>query len=113
MVLTPEAGDAATTSWPCWRSLSTSFVPMSPLPPMTTIFMPNLLRRTPQCWLQLLASDIGKDGGSKDHSSAQWPAVAGQEQFRHFGSWGFGSSVPVRAYAGLRERGANHAKSAG
>src|SRR3546814_15040470 len=39
MVLTSEAGDAATTSWPSRRSLSTSFVPMRPLPPMTTIFM--------------------------------------------------------------------------
>jgi hypothetical protein len=39
MVLTPELGDAARTSWPFWRSLFTSFDPMRPLPPMTTIFM--------------------------------------------------------------------------
>src|SRR3546814_8987858 len=39
MVLTPEAGDAATTSWSFSRSLLTSFVPMRPLPPITTVFM--------------------------------------------------------------------------
>ena len=38
-VLTPEAGDAATTSCPCSRSFLTSFDPMSPVPPITTIFM--------------------------------------------------------------------------
>src|SRR5947209_12757625 len=37
-VLTPEVGDAATASWPCSRSLGTTFDPMRPLPPMTTIF---------------------------------------------------------------------------
>jgi hypothetical protein len=42
MVLTPESGDAATASWPCSRSLLTSFDPMSPVPPMTTIFTVNL-----------------------------------------------------------------------
>src|SRR5262245_2877617 len=39
MVLTPESGDAAVTSWPFCRSLLTTFRPMRPLPPMTTIFM--------------------------------------------------------------------------
>src|SRR5207245_9392544 len=43
MVLTPRLGDAATASWPCWLSLVTSFEPMSPVPPMTTIFIWNLL----------------------------------------------------------------------
>ena len=38
-VLTPELGDAATTSCPCLRSLLTSFDPMSPLPPITTVFI--------------------------------------------------------------------------
>src|SRR5260370_13069025 len=37
--LTPELGDAATASCPCSRSLVTSLDPMSPLPPMTTIFI--------------------------------------------------------------------------
>jgi len=37
-VLTPELGDAATASCPCWRNLVTSFEPMSPLPPITTIY---------------------------------------------------------------------------
>src|SRR5262249_20869477 len=37
--LTPEDGDAATTSCPRSRSFPTSFDPMSPVPPITTIFM--------------------------------------------------------------------------
>src|ERR1700748_1652795 len=39
MVLTPDDGDAAITSWPCSRRFFTTFFPISPLPPMTTIFM--------------------------------------------------------------------------
>jgi hypothetical protein len=42
-VLTPDEGDAATTSWPRSREFITIFFPMSPLPPITTIFMLNLL----------------------------------------------------------------------
>src|SRR5205814_8168868 len=38
-VLTPVLGDAATASCPCSRSLLTSFDPMSPVPPITTIFI--------------------------------------------------------------------------
>src|SRR5262249_18999231 len=38
-MLTPEAGDAASVLYPRSRSLVTSFDPISPLPPMTTIFM--------------------------------------------------------------------------
>src|SRR5262245_44879437 len=37
MVLTPVWGEAATTSWPPWRSMGTVFEPMRPVPPMTTI----------------------------------------------------------------------------
>ena len=40
--LTPEEGDAATASCPRSCSLVTSFLPISPLPPMTTIFMTHL-----------------------------------------------------------------------
>src|SRR6266852_2766430 len=39
MELRPDLGDAATASCPCSRSLLTSFDPISPLPPITTIFM--------------------------------------------------------------------------
>src|SRR5690242_11633078 len=39
MVLTPESGDAATASCPRSPSFFTTFDPMSPLPPITTIFM--------------------------------------------------------------------------
>src|SRR6516164_8156411 len=42
-VLTPEEGEAATASCPAPRSRGISFLPMSPLPPITTIFMPGLL----------------------------------------------------------------------
>src|SRR5262245_48025905 len=45
--LTPELGEAATASCPCSRTLVTSFDPMSPVPPMTTIFMPSLGRHQP------------------------------------------------------------------
>src|ERR1700730_3527525 len=38
-VLTPEEGDAATTSWPRARRLFTTLVPISRVPPITTIFM--------------------------------------------------------------------------
>src|SRR6266550_2330575 len=39
MLLTPLLGEAATTSWPPWRRMATVFEPISPVPPMTTIFM--------------------------------------------------------------------------
>ncbi len=37
-VSTPDAGDAAMAACPCALSLATSFEPISPVPPMTTIF---------------------------------------------------------------------------
>src|SRR6266851_8605056 len=48
MLLTPVLGEAATTSWPPWRRMATVFEPIRPVPPMTTIFIPNLLVRSPQ-----------------------------------------------------------------
>src|SRR6516162_8425463 len=39
MVLTPLLGEAATTSWPPGRRMATVFEPISPVPPMTTIFI--------------------------------------------------------------------------
>src|SRR5262245_33417081 len=38
-VLTPEEGEAATASWPCARRIVTTFDPINPLPPITTIFI--------------------------------------------------------------------------
>src|SRR5499425_3694253 len=38
-VLTPELGDAAIASCPCSPNLFTSFDPINPLPPITTIFI--------------------------------------------------------------------------
>src|SRR5205814_9626130 len=48
MVLTPVLGEAATTSWPPWRRMATVFEPISPVPPITTIFIANLLVRSPE-----------------------------------------------------------------
>jgi hypothetical protein len=42
MVLTPLWGEAATTSWPRWRRMTTVFDPIRPVPPIT-IFMVYLL----------------------------------------------------------------------
>ena len=42
IVLTPVAGEAGTASWPSSVSFVTSFEPMSPVPPMMTIFMIHL-----------------------------------------------------------------------
>src|SRR3546814_8383155 len=39
MVLTPVLGAAAMTSWPSWRRLDTTLLPMRPVPPITTIFI--------------------------------------------------------------------------
>src|SRR5262245_322435 len=45
--LTPDEGEADTASWPRPRRRGISFLPMSPLPPITTIFMPGLLKCRP------------------------------------------------------------------
>src|SRR5262245_14322195 len=42
-VLTPDEGEADTASWPRPRKRGISFLPMRPLPPITTIFMLDLL----------------------------------------------------------------------
>src|SRR5262245_55103132 len=47
MVLTPDDGEADTASWPRPRRRGISFLPMSPVPPMTTIFMLDLLESRP------------------------------------------------------------------
>src|SRR5262245_12796464 len=39
MLLMPLLGEAAMTSWPRSRRMATVFEPISPVPPMTTIFM--------------------------------------------------------------------------
>src|SRR5258707_4479729 len=48
MLLPRLLGGAATTSWPPWRRMATVFEPIRPVPPITTIFIPNLLVRSPQ-----------------------------------------------------------------
>src|SRR5262249_9033991 len=46
MVLTPVSGEAATTSWPPLRRMATVLEPIRPVPPITTIFIANLLDQT-------------------------------------------------------------------
>src|SRR6516225_2775736 len=62
MVLTPLWGEAATTSWPPWRRMATVFEPISPVPPMTTIFMvyPPLSDWRPRIKFEC-ASDVAED----------------------------------------------------
>ncbi|MCM0675660.1 hypothetical protein NCC78_13315 [Micromonospora phytophila] len=49
-VLTPVFGAAATASWPCSPSFATTFDPIRPVPPITTIFTTNLpVRRGISC----------------------------------------------------------------
>src|SRR2546429_298867 len=48
MLLPRLWGGAATTWWPRWRRRGTIFEPIRPVPPITTIFIPNLLVRSPQ-----------------------------------------------------------------
>src|SRR5215470_8609438 len=47
MVLTSVSGEAATT-WACWRRMEMVFEPIMPVSPITTIFIANLLVRSPQ-----------------------------------------------------------------
>src|SRR5262249_4506901 len=42
-VFTPDDGAAGTAWWPLFWSRGINFFPMSPVPPMTTIFMVDLL----------------------------------------------------------------------
>src|SRR5262245_57938256 len=83
-VLTPEEGEADTASWP--RSRGISFLPISPLPPITTIFMPGLLECGPAGsvlilpWLFLLFGDddvLGVLRVQDDGDEARLVLVAG------------------------------------
>src|SRR3989442_9971255 len=48
MLLPPVWGGGAPTSWPPWRRRGRVSEPIGPGPPITTIFIPNLLVRSPQ-----------------------------------------------------------------
>src|SRR5262245_35660 len=48
IVLTPDEGEADTASWPRPSRRGISFLPISPLPPITTIFMMDLLDEAPR-----------------------------------------------------------------
>src|SRR5262245_28548689 len=86
-VFTPESGDAANTSWPRWRSVVTSLDPMSPVPPMTTIFMCRLLQvgcgRYPEAIARRVLDEISEDlfllvsreSGSACHALARGKAT--------------------------------------
>src|SRR6186713_670516 len=71
MVLTPLLGEAAMTSWPPRRRMTVVFEPISPVPPMITIFMiypplsmtgSNEARTTPASKLHVLSKRKGKEG---------------------------------------------------
>src|SRR6185436_4424372 len=63
-VFTPESGDAGSTWWHCSPSSRTSFDPMSPVPPITTIFMrPSSLRRHDRRGALVLQQKDQKLGG--------------------------------------------------
>lgn len=60
IVLTPEVGEAAVTSWLRLCSSATALLPISPVPPMTRIFMIDLCLVRPVCVLRGVRSDHAK-----------------------------------------------------
>src|SRR6185295_2031490 len=66
MVLTPDEGEADTASWPRPRRRGISFLPMSPVPPITTIFMMDLL----ECGLNISAVNQIPPSTSGPHALA-------------------------------------------
>src|SRR5262245_7624473 len=75
-LLTPDDGDAGMTSWPCRRRIVTSFFPMSPLPPITTIFMLHSLERKELDVAHRTAREF--DPGNP--TSGQYSQVAGTQR---------------------------------
>src|SRR5215471_12010620 len=72
MVLTPPLGDAARTSWPAWRRMATTFEPIRPVPPMTTIFMvhPPLVDANEDSATPRLGRSTGGRKGSLGYKNA-------------------------------------------
>src|SRR6185503_15825003 len=68
-VLTPVSGDAASGSWPAPRSFSTSFDPISPVPPITTIFLTFLSAVPPEFDGRFVSNS--KDGTHDEHPPAR------------------------------------------
>src|SRR5215471_10649002 len=91
MMSTPEASDAATTSVFAERSRFTSFVPMSPLPPMTTIFIACSHRLTRQGTRQPTARAKGLIDGRRKLRSTAAPQASDD-----------GSSEPTKDRQGQR-----------
>jgi hypothetical protein len=83
MVLTPEFGDAATTSWPSPLRRFTTFEPMRPVPPITTTFMrpayvpdPPVDWRSgyrPQCRLWTHLDSVAARAGSEPGDACNLP----------------------------------------
>src|SRR6516164_3431676 len=79
-LLTPDDGDAARTSWLCRLRMVTSFFPMSPLPPITTTFMTNLLGCRPQVaggWNAEPYSTSATDQRARAHATDDTPCRHG------------------------------------
>src|ERR1700750_586312 len=91
MVLTPDDGDAAITSWPCSRRFFTTFFPISPLPPMTTIFMlfscphAGLKRVTSVTWLESKPEHLVFSSGPRRTSPVCYRSRCGPRYERHSG----------------------------
>src|SRR5882724_4990651 len=81
MVLTPVLGEAATTSWPLWRRMGTVLEPIRPVPPIMTIFIANLLVRSPQAGVcdgvrQAAVSERGPPQGRRRATFPRAPGTA-------------------------------------
>src|ERR1044071_1511256 len=91
-VLTPVLGDAATTSCPFFRNLDTTFEPMRPPPPMTTIFMDDPLH------LSIVERLVGENAH----------LVAGPTLFLGIGRHRQGPDAPGASSGASRLQGQNH-----
>ena len=72
IVLMPRRGEAGTASCPCSVSLATSFEPMSPVPPMTTIFMVILLSDSLEGVRPPDQSGVGRADSAGKASNSSW-----------------------------------------
>src|SRR5260370_40201166 len=80
MVLTPVFGEAATTSWPRWRRMATVFEPISPVPPITTIFMFSSERESvSRREARVCAGSFASGGGCTPLRSGLSPFDEGQQ----------------------------------
>src|SRR5262249_45332213 len=81
MLLTPVLGEAATTSWPRWRRMGTVFEPIRPVPPIMTIFIPNLLMRSPEAgFVMFVPRRRRNEPGAGCHGAHSRPGALTREE---------------------------------